>query len=86
MTGFLFHHDGLGQLLVDVVAAILDGHGAAASAVGNHRDRLTAVAAQREQKRIELLIVCLYGFDDVFLAFYSIGQIHICHQVSDIRD
>ena len=38
------------QLTVNVVSSILDGHSAAVSSAGDHRDRLTAVATQGKQK------------------------------------
>ena len=60
--------NGLRQLVVDVVSAVLDGNGAAASAAGDHRDRLAAVAAQGKQKSVQLFIV---GFDPLNDVFFS---------------
>ena len=37
--------DSAGQLRIDVISAVLNGDGAAASSSGNHSDGLTAVAA-----------------------------------------
>ena len=61
-------NDRLGKLFIDVVAAVLDGDRAASSAAGYHGDGFTAVATQREQKSVQILIVCFNALDDVLLA------------------
>ena len=58
--------NGLRQLLVDVVAAILDGDHAAASAPGDNGNGFAAVAAQGEEEGIELFIVGVDAPDDIF--------------------
>lgn len=64
--------DRVGQLLVKVVPRVLDGDNTASLDVRNHRDLLTAVTAQREQKSVHLLIIGVDLADDVFLALYCI--------------
>lgn len=77
----LSDHDRLSQLIIDVVPAVLDRHRAAALSAGNYRDRFTAVAAQREQKRVQLFIICFDPLNDVFFAFLCTRQIHIFHLI-----
>ena len=62
------HGDGLAQLIVDAVAGVLDGHGQAAAATGDHGDGLAAIAAQGEQKAAQLLVVGGHILDPIFLA------------------
>ena len=64
--------DRIGQLPVEVIPRILDGHDAASPDVGDHRDLLPAVAAQREQKGVHLLVICVDLMDDIFLSLYCI--------------
>ena len=70
------NQDGGSQLVVDVVPAVLDGDHTAAPAAGDDRDGFAAVAAQRKQKRVQLLILGDDVPDDVFLAFQSVVEIH----------
>ena len=58
--------NGFRQLGVDVVAPILDGNHAAASAPGNHGDGLAAVAAQGEEEGVQLLVIGVDALDNVF--------------------
>ena len=58
--------NGLRQLLVDVIAAVLDGDHAAASAPGDNGNGFAAVAAQGEEEGIELFIVGVDAPDDIF--------------------
>ena len=77
---FLFgDDDGLRQLLVDVVSAVLNGNGQIPPAPGDHGDGLTAVAAQGEQKAVEFLVVCFDPLNDIFLTLLCIYQSHIYH-------
>ena len=64
--------DRVGQLLVKVVPRVLDGDNTASLNVRNHCDFLPALAAQREQKSVHLLIVGVDLADDVFLTLYCI--------------
>lgn len=66
---FLRDDDGLCQLRVKIISAVFDGYGAAASAVGNHRNGFTTVATQGEQKRIQLFIVGLDPLNDILFSF-----------------
>ena len=68
--------DRLGKRLVDAIAPVLHGDDAAAPAAGYHSDGLPAVAAQGEQKGIQLLIVGIDALNQKFLAFGYGGQIH----------
>ena len=70
------NNDGLGQLGVDIVAPVLDGHGAAASAAGNYGDGFAAVATQGKQESIQFLVVSFNALDDIFLFQSGGGQIH----------
>ena len=64
--------DRVGQLLVKVVPRVLDGDNTASLNVRNHRDFLTAVAAQREQKAfISSSSVSIWRMT-LFLALYCI--------------
>ncbi len=65
--------DSLSQLIVDVISAILDGNRTATSTAGNHRNRLTAVTAQREQEGVQLFIIGLDPLNDIFFSFFC-GQ------------
>jgi len=67
------------QLIVDIISAVFDGHGAAAAAPGHYGNGLTAVAAEGKQERIQFFII---GFDpgnDIFLTLLCSCQIHISH-------
>ena len=60
LTGFLrlltLNMDGVCQLAVNGVASVLDGDHTTAFPPGDHRDRLAAVTAEREQERIQFLV------------------------------
>ena len=73
--------DGLGQGLVDAVSGVLDGDGAAAALVGDNGDGFAAVAAQREQKGVQLVIVRIDGQNDIFLSFLCLIEGHIYHLI-----
>ena len=64
--------NGFSQLIVDVVPGILDGHGAAAFAMGNDGNGFAGVTAQREQKGVKLLIVGEDVTNDVFSSFFCV--------------
>ena len=76
--------DRIGELLVKVVSRVLHSNDTAAFDVWNHRDFLPTLAAQREQKRIHLLVVCVDLADDVFLSLFRVSQIHLDTTVSDL--
>ena len=73
------HNDGVGQLVVDVIATVLDGDGAAPSAPGNNGDGFAAVAAKGEQKGLQRFIAGLNAGDDIFL---TAVRIHECHKIT----
>ena len=73
-------HNGLCQLGVDIVPAVLNGDSAAALPMGNDRNGLAAVAAQREQKRVQLFVVCVDLPDGIFHSFLRFPQGHITHR------
>ena len=64
-------NDGFRQLIVDIVTTVLDGNRAAVTATGHHGDRLTGVATQGEEERIELIVIGFDGLDDVFLSQFG---------------
>ena len=66
------NNDGLGQLIVDVVAPVLDGHGQISALTGDHGDGFTGVATQRKEKGVEFLVVSLDGLNDVLLPHFCI--------------
>ena len=82
LCGDALYLDGRGQLVVDIVAAILDGNHAAALEVGYHGHRLSHIATQRKKESIQLLIVRIDLLDDIFLPVQSIQQCHIHHLFS----
>ena len=49
-----------GQLIVDAVPRVLDGHDTVVLFAGHYGDRLSAVTAEREEKSVKLLVVCCY--------------------------
>ena len=67
---------GLGKLIVDVVPSILYRDNAAALAPGYDGNGLTAIASQREEECIELFVIRLDGFDNIFFFFLCINKIH----------
>ena len=68
-----------------MISAILNGNGASTLAVRDHRDRFAAIASQGEQKSVELFVVALDFFHDIFFSFYRSAQIHLLFSLSDIR-
>ena len=76
--------DGIRQLPVDVVAAILDGHDAAAPTAGYHRDGLAAIAAQREQECVQFLVIGLDPLNDVLSSLLCAVQIHMFHLIQSV--
>ena len=69
--------DRCGQLVINVVSAVLDGNGKAASAAGDHGNGLTGIAAQREQECIQFFILSGDPADDVFGSYLRTSEIHI---------
>ena len=65
----LRNDNGLSQLIVDIVSAVLDGHGAVVLPAGHHGDGFAAVAAKGEQERIKFFIIGFDALDDVLLTF-----------------
>ena len=53
--------------------------GAAAVSAGYNRDRLTAVAAQRKEECVQLLVICADGLNQIFFSKLCSRQIHIDH-------
>ena len=74
--------NGLSQLLVDVVSAILDGDDTTTPLVGDYSDGLAAVAAQGKKKAVQILVIGVDALDDVFLAFLCCRKRHLIHQLS----
>ena len=72
MKELLSNDNCLSQLIIDVISAILDGYSTAVPAAGHYGDRLTTVAAQREQESVELFVIGFDGADDVFLSFFRL--------------
>jgi hypothetical protein len=66
-------NDRCRQLIVNIVSAVFNRHGAAASAAGNNGDGFAAVAAQREQKAIEFLVFRLNPLDQIFFSDFRIS-------------
>ena len=66
--------DGGRQLKVDVVSAVLDRNDTAARAAGHNGNRFAAVAAEREEKGIKLLIFRVDLADGVFFSFSCVDQ------------
>ena len=64
------------KLIIDVVSAVLDGNGDAALTPRDYRDRFTGIAAERKQKRVQLLVISDDALNDIFLPNLRIGQIH----------
>ena len=65
--------DRVCEILVDVVSSVLDGYDAAASEMGDDRDRLVAEATQREEERIKLFIIGFNTADDIFFSFDGVA-------------
>ena len=72
----VLHQNGLGKLPVDGVPTVFDGNGAASLTAGYHGDGLTAVAAQREEKGIQLRVVGEDAGDDIFFSGLCAVQIN----------
>ena len=84
MLLFLFYSDGFHQHLIHRISAVLDSGDTSALKVGYDRDRLTGIAAEREQKSVQFIVICVNLLNDIFLALKSGGQIHIYHPI--LRD
>ena len=77
--------NGLCQLVINAVAAVLDRDDAGLAPTGNDGDRFAAVAAQRKEKSVQLLVIGIDLFDDVFFADNSVLQSHTIHRDSLVR-
>ena len=53
--------------------------------MGDHGDGFTAVAAEGEQERIQLLVIGHDLANDVFVAFHCVGQIHTSRRLSSAK-
>ena len=73
---FILYNNGSCQLFVDIISGIFDRNGATAFAMGNDRDGLAAVAAQREQKGVQFLVVCVDLLNDIFFSLFCRSQVH----------
>ena len=73
--------NSLCQLRIDAISAVLDGDYIAALPPGYQGNGFAAVAAQREQKRVQFFVLCLDLADDVFGSFLCMGQIHKPHLI-----
>ena len=69
--------DGGSQLIVDIIAAVLNDHGVVVFALGDDGDGFTAVAAQCEQECVQIFVVGDNVGDDVFFSCLCLGKIHI---------
>ena len=69
--------DSFRQLIVNVVASILDGYRAAAFAMSNHRDCFAGIAAEREKERVQFFVIGYDFPDDVFLSFCGFSESHV---------
>ena len=76
LSSFL-NQDSFCQLIVDVISSVLDGDGTTASSAGDDRDRFAAVAAEREEEGVELFVIRIDLFDDIFLSFDCVPECHI---------
>ena len=64
----LSDQDCRGELIVDAVAAILDGDDAGLSSAGDYGDGFTGVATQGEEKSVQFFVI---GFDVCNDVFFS---------------
>ena len=64
------------QLIINAVSAIFNRNYASALAMRNNSYGFTTVTSQRKQKGIQLLVIGLYGLNDIFLSLFSRKQIH----------
>ena len=62
-------HNGFCQLIVNGIAAVLDGNDTGALLTGDDGDGFAAVASQREQECVQFLIIGFDPLNDVFFAF-----------------
>ena len=73
------YDNGFGQLIVNVIPAVLNGYGTTALADCNNSDRLTAVTTKRKQKSIKLFIISFNTRNNIFFSFLRLGQCHNNH-------
>ena len=64
--------DSLSQLIINVVSAIFNGDYTTTTLAGDHSDRLTCLASQRKEKRVQILVIGFNARNDIFLAFRGI--------------
>ncbi len=69
---FILNDNSLSQLIVNIIAAILDGYGTAASAAGYYGDGFAAVASERKEKAVELLVIRKDLFYDILDALLRV--------------
>ena len=74
------YQDGLSQLVIDAVAPVLNGYGAAPPAPGDHGDGRSGITAQGKQKGVQLLVVGIDTANGIFLAFLGIQQRQFPHR------
>ncbi len=75
----ILNDDCFRKLVINVVSAVFYCNIAAFFKVGNNRNRLAAVTAEREEECIEFFIVGFNSLDDIFFAFFSKLKIHVYH-------
>ena len=76
--------DCLSQLAVNVISAVLDRNSTAVLTVRHYGDRFAAVAAQRKQKCVQILVICFDSLYNIFFSFNCVSQIHIFHPNHDL--
>ena len=72
INDLLFNCDSACQRVVNTVSAVLDGNDRAVLTASDNRDRLTAVATEREEEGVELLIIGVNADYLIFSALYGI--------------
>ncbi len=68
----LSDHDGFCQLIVDVVAPVLNGYNTTVFSAGDYRDRFSAVAAEGKKEGDQFLVIHIDGSDNVFFSFLCV--------------
>ena len=61
---------GICQIVIDVVSAVLDGNDATASAALDDGYRFSAEATERKQEGLEILVIRIYVYDDIFFSLF----------------
>ena len=69
--------DGGSQLIVDIIAAVLNDHGVVIFTLCDDGNGFTAVAAQCEQECVQIFVVGDDVGNDVFFSGLCLGKIHI---------